>query len=494
MRGAQESPKRQLQYVERQKTCTRGKSEAILGSSAERLTGDQCLDGPLAVPGGIVGRAVWLVVSFVLVLLGARWGSEVGTNRRLKELSAELEHLRAQQEVAHCLGRQGEDPEAEGTASHRNRLNEQQLKNDASLNMFRNRRVEVDKGQDREGAVEADCSGSALLDVQHARSNSSPSERDARGCSHGFDGKPSLDSTCKRGTVSRKADEDLHRVIRVVREHVNASGVNGPNDDCQACSTGQSVSLAWTPASRDWTHGSTHEVDKHGTSEVFINMPFGSKESRAATGHAPAIWRLYWANQSKRYIVEDLPVMATWTIHSQSGTWQTNSQHWQLPWRPRHQNEDILWQLPWQTLDSTQKLEASVDNQSDQEEFASKLQLPASSKLRSEMSDRMHIVIERDGQEGIVLAMEPRRVHRVSWQLSWANSSAAQALGGEHQGRGGQAAVSEQTNEQWHISSTSAEILQPTALEATMSVNGSGENPHHMANENCWRLVWTNAA
>mmetsp|Transcript_96899 Transcript_96899/g.278856 ORF Transcript_96899/g.278856 Transcript_96899/m.278856 type:complete len:1051 (+) Transcript_96899:55-3207(+) len=56
-----------------------------------------------AVPGGALGRAAWLLVTWLIVWAGARWGLQVRTLRSMEQLQTKVQHLEAQQEVAHCL-------------------------------------------------------------------------------------------------------------------------------------------------------------------------------------------------------------------------------------------------------------------------------------------------------------------------------------------------------------------------------------------------------
>lgn len=60
---------------------------------------------------GNVVQYMWFAMSLLLVLLGSRWGSEMGTLRKLETLDAKVMSLQAQQEVAHCLPSQDGDPD-----------------------------------------------------------------------------------------------------------------------------------------------------------------------------------------------------------------------------------------------------------------------------------------------------------------------------------------------------------------------------------------------
>lgn len=66
---------------------------------------------------GNLPRFLWFGFSLILVLLGSRWGSEMGAMRRLEKLDAKVQHLQAQQEAAHCLPWQEDDP-GEATFRH----------------------------------------------------------------------------------------------------------------------------------------------------------------------------------------------------------------------------------------------------------------------------------------------------------------------------------------------------------------------------------------
>lgn len=70
---------------------------------------------PLVLPGSGLGRMAWLLSSLFLVFAGARWGSEVGALRSVEQLEAKVQHLEAQQEVAHCLS--FEEPGSEAQCS-----------------------------------------------------------------------------------------------------------------------------------------------------------------------------------------------------------------------------------------------------------------------------------------------------------------------------------------------------------------------------------------
>lgn len=87
-------------------------SEAATGAEKQQLHKDDQRGMANILAGGpevleqrtsSLARLLWFPISLLLVLLGARWGSEMGAMRRIERLDAKLQHLQAQQEVAHCL-------------------------------------------------------------------------------------------------------------------------------------------------------------------------------------------------------------------------------------------------------------------------------------------------------------------------------------------------------------------------------------------------------
>lgn len=434
---------------------------AIGDAAAEQHAQSRALE-PRA-PG--LAHGLWLTMSLLLVLLGARWGSEMGAMRQLEKLDAKVQHLQAQQEVAHCLPWQEED------------VDDLPFKRHPQLLTRRPTESEKDHGVESSHDHGGTSSESLLLDA--TGSNSEPQHLEANKAADEWAVRSTMHTSMAHSERAQSAHDSELQWPRAAYTSLLQSSANDDHltEPCLAdeSSTGQATSSG--------------RVDAGGLNEMVPSIAADSSEHRPSHPNEQSVAaveevhaHVEWGGAmpaSPEPFAGMLDVGLVWQAASVTMNGAlltaapTSNASWRLQWNVscttalarrctedrtavnlRHlvnsHSSEALWRLPWAQHENISSVMADPDTPCAQTDACVEVALSAYPWPEFEIShsgrDKSHLVHAAQSffqpfadtpfaphmvaASGAYLGVQSIAPHSAAsaWQLSWANYSTSQTL------------------------------------------------------------------